>query len=75
MIGHAVGAMPPHPRSDGTISPSNAAEALRYAATIVPFLVGVVAGAFGYLGIGFWAVAVPAAALALLLRWMARRVP
>lgn len=73
MIGHAVGAMPPHPGPDGAPAPSNAAEARRYAAAIAPFLVGVAAGAVGYLWLGFWSVAVPVAALLLLLRWMVRQ--
>jgi uncharacterized membrane protein YoaK (UPF0700 family) len=72
MIGFLVGAAP-LPKRDTGPPPTDISEAGRYAVAIVPFLAGVVGGAFGHRSVGFWSVAVPAAALFLLVAWLGRR--
>jgi uncharacterized membrane protein YoaK (UPF0700 family) len=72
LISHAVGAAP-LPARAGEPPPTNASEVRRYASAVVPFLVGVAAGAFGYRWLGFWAVGVAVAVLILLAAWLARR--
>jgi uncharacterized membrane protein YoaK (UPF0700 family) len=68
VIGYALGAVaPPAPPR------TNASEIRRYAWAVVPFLLGVTSGGFGYRWWGFWSVAVPVAALVLLGASLARR--